>query len=109
MAPSRRTEGDRPAAKKLPAGAVKISIILLRKPDGLYVVDGKATKVRPIADHQTVEKCVYAVESWIKTVARGMRLGGKVAPKVIEAFENVGAQAVETAAGALFQRFFGKG
>lgn len=94
---------------KLPPGAVKITIILAPKPDGSFVVLGKHTRIRPMLNRDRVEKCVYAIEHWSKAVARGMRIDSKVAPKVVEAFENVGSRALDMAAGKVFEHFFGKG
>jgi alpha-L-fucosidase len=86
-----------------------VSFVIRRKPDGSVEVDGRSVRFKPLINFATAEKCVYAMEHWSKVVARGMRLDTKIAPKVTEAVENAGAKLVETAAGMLFQRFFGGG
>ena len=88
---------------------IKMSLILRRKADGTIEVDGRSVRFKPMVNFAMAEKCVYAIEHWSKVVARGMRLDTKIAPKVTEAVENAGVKLVETAAGMLYERFFGAG
>lgn len=101
---------DRPVRRsKLGPNDIKVSFVVRRKSDGTVEVDGRSVRFKPLVTFVTAEKCVYAIEHWSKVVARGMRLDTKIAPKVTEAVENAGVKLVETAAGMLFERFFGNG